>query len=316
MFTENLLSPPVLFFLLGLVAAIVRSDLEFPAPIPKMFSLYLLMAIGFKGGMGLSQGPIGAEGLWVLGGGVLLSVLAPAWTYLLTKPIFGRTDAAALAATYGSISAVTFIAASSVLDREAIPFGGYTVAAMALMESPAIVVGLFLGRGQQATKESKAKILHEAFLNGSVVLLLGALCIGWISTVGGQAAMKPFTKDIFYGALCLFLLDMGLVSGRRISVLRASGIWPLLFGIGLPLLGGVIALGYSMLVGLSVGNTFLLTTLAASASYIAVPAALRAALPAANPSLYVGMALAVTFPFNIAIGLPLYLAAAKRFCGE
>jgi hypothetical protein len=311
----NFLSPPILFFVLGLAAAWARSDLEFPAPLPKVLSLYLLFAIGFRGGAEL--GHAGAQGqVWLeLGAAVMLAAVVPFYVFLVARRRLPVADAAALAATYGSISAVTFITAAAFLDATAVSYGGHMVAAMALMESPAIVIGVFLAR--RCGESSKPlvggparPILHEAFCNGSVFLLLGSLAIGALTGDRGAALLQPLTVDLFPGVLALFLLDLGLIAARRLRDALAAGWFAPAFALGVPLFNALLAWGLSRALGMEPGNAFLLIVLAASASYIAVPAAMRTAVPEANPSLYVALALAVTFPFNLLIGLPLYLRLA------
>jgi hypothetical protein len=275
------------------------------------------MAIGFKGGSELAHGGISAQIGWTLLAAIAMALAVPFGAYAVLRRRFGAADAAAIAATYGSVSAVTFIAATSFLEAQKIPFGGHMVAAMALMESPAIIVGVALARlGMKSTDDGSKKIdwpevLRDAFCNGSVVVLLGSLFIGAASGPSGTAALKPFTNDIFRGILCLFLLDMGLVSARRLGALRVMGAWPIVFGVLAPLVQGALGLMAARALGLEPGNALLFVVLCASASYIAVPAAMRLAVPEANPGLYVPMALAITFPFNIALGLPLYYAAVQ-----
>ena len=319
-FLSNILSPPVLFFGLGLVAVWLRSDLEIPQPLPKLFSLYLLMAIGFKGGSELAHGGFSIHIAITLGAAIAMALAVPLGAYAVLRRRFAAADAAAIAATYGSVSAVTFIAATSFLEAQKIEFGGHMVAAMALMESPAIIVGVALARlamatpGDTGTKTNAIHwpdLLRDAFCNGSVVVLLGSLFIGAVSGESGVAALKPFTNDIFRGILCLFLLDMGLVSARRLGALRALGAWPIVFALVAPLVQGALGLLVAHALGLGAGDALLFVVLCASASYIAVPAAMRLAVPEANPGVYVPMALAITFPFNIARGLPRYYSAIQ-----
>jgi len=313
----NLLNPPVLFFFLGLAAVWLRSDLEVPQPIPKFFSLYLLLAIGFKGGVELRHGGLSADALSALAAALCLSAVIPLLAWRVLRRRLDAANAAAIAATYGSVSAVTFIAALSFLEQLGMAHGGYMVAALALMEFPAILIGVALYRrscrDSRAASDSWGKLLHEAVANGSVLLLVGSLVIGMLTGESGGQALKPYTTDIFRGMLCLFLLDMGIVSGRRLGQLRELGGFPVAFALGMPPVAAALALGLSALAGLSAGDAFLLTVLAASASYIAVPAAMRNAIPEASPGVYVTLALAVTFPFNIVIGLPLYMALVRQF---
>lgn len=305
----NLVSPPVLFFFLGVVAVAARSDLEVPAAAIKTISLYLLLSIGFKGGVELSRGPVDGLALRALGAAGLLSVLVPLLAYGWLRRRFSTPDAAAVAATYGSVSAVTFVAAISVLRTAEISYGGYMVAALALMEAPAILIGVALARRSEAGPDTIAwpALVRETVANGPVFLLLGSLGIGYLTGDRGRQELAPVVEGLFKGALCLFLLDLGMTSARRLEGLRQAGG----FALVAPLASAALALGLGRWCGLPAGDAFLLTVLAASASYIAVPAALRVALPQANPGLYLPMALGVTFPLNIVFGLPAYLAAVR-----
>ncbi len=309
----NLLNPPVLFFFLGIVGVLLRSDLEIPNPIPKALSLYLLLAIGFKGGAELRISGIGPQVLLVLGSAVLLATVIPIYTFFLMRRRFSVEDAASVAATYGSVSAVTFLTAGSFVRKLGFDYSGAMVAAMALMESPAIIVGVMLARcfgARGVESETLARLLKEGFLNGSVFLLLGSLAIGFVIEPGDAKALAPFVKDLFSGVLCLFLLDMGIVAARRLGELQRVGWFLPTAAVALPIVNAIVGLLISNLLDLSVGDTVMLTVLAASASYIAVPAALRMALPDANPAIYVTMSLGITFPFNIVIGLPIYYRIA------
>jgi hypothetical protein len=312
----NLLSPPVLFFFLGALAVAVRSDLEVPQPIPKLLSLYLLLSIGFKGGVELRESGDDGGALTALLAATLMSIVVPLYAFAFLRRRLDVNNAAALAAAYGSVSAVTFITASAFLRRIGVPFGGYMVACLALMESPAIVIGVMLARMQRGAANGQARIawdefLREALFNGSVLVLVGSLIIGAITGSAGKEALYPFTNEIFTGALCLFLLDMGLVSARRVKPLLAMGAFPLAFAVLFPLLNAALGLGVARLVGMSAGDAVLFVVLCASASYIAVPAAIRLVLPEANPGLYVSMPLAFTFPFNVTLGIPLYMTAVN-----
>ena len=312
---SNLLNPPVLFFFLGVLACVVGSDLEIPQPLPKFFSLYLLLSIGFKGGVELAKSGFHVEVAWTLAAAVGMAMLVPAVTFFILRRKMDVSNAAAVAATYGSISAVTFIAATSFLSLLNLKSSGYMVAAMALMESPAIVVGIALARITATSKERGfdwSGLLRDAFFNGSVLVLVGALVIGMMTGEAGGKALAPFTTDIFKGVLCLFLLDMGLVSARRLGAIKQLGAFPLAFALAVPLGSASIAILLARLIGMGCGDALLFTTLCASASYIAVPAAMRMALPEANPGLYVTMSLAITFPFNIILGLPLYMGVINH----
>jgi uncharacterized protein len=320
---SNILNPPVMFFFLGMLAVAVQSDLEIPNPLPKLFSLYLLIAIGFKGGHELYESGLSTEVVTTLAVAVLMASIVPVYSFFILRLKLDEFNAAAIAATYGSISAVTFITASALLDKLHIVYGGHMVAALALMESPAIVVGLILVRvfgqkkeiGDDETSSSESgwgAVLHEAFLNGSVLLLIGSVVVGVASGKEGWGKLHLFVeKDIFYGALMFFLLDMGLVAARRIRDLKQTGFFLIGFAILMPMGNAVIGILLAKLVGMGTGNALLFAVLCASASYIAVPAAMRMTVPQANPSLYVSMALAITFPFNIIIGIPMYLQAIR-----
>ena len=308
---SNILNPPVLFFFLGMLAIFVKSDLEIPPPIPKLYSLYLLFAIGFKGGVELAKSGLNQEVFLTIVAAMVMACLVPIYTFFILKIKLDAYNAAAIAATYGSISAVTFITASSFLQQLGIDFDGYMVAALALMESPAIIVGLILvnlfTRDGEARDFSWPEVLQEAFLNGSVFLLVGSLLIGFLTGEHGWKVLSPFTQDMFYGVLTFFLLDMGLVAAKRIKDLEKTGSFLISFAILIPVLNAGIGLLIARFIGMPQGDALLFSVLCASASYIAVPAAMRLTVPEANPSLYISTALAVTFPFNIIVGIPLYL---------
>jgi len=323
---QNLLSAPVLFFFLGVLAVLVRSDLEIPAPLPKLFSLYLLLAIGFKGGVELALSGLGSQVLLTFGAAVGMSLLVPLTSFLVLRTRLDSSNAAAVAASYGSISAVTFITAQSFLNVLEQGFDGFMVAALALMESPAIVVGVLLAKLSSGSRPAGqtgrvlgldwGEVLQEAFLNGSVFLLIGSLVIGWLVTSfspAGVEQMEPFTGKLFYGALCFFLLDMGLVAAQRLQDLRQAGAFLIGFALLAPLVHAGIGLLLSRSLGLQQGDTLLFMVLCASASYIAVPAAMRMSVPQANPSLYISSALGVTFPFNVVVGIPLYMSLIRAF---
>jgi uncharacterized protein len=319
---SNILNPPVLFFFLGMLAIFVQSDLEIPNPLPKLFSLYLLVSIGFKGGHELFQSGLSPLIIATLLAAVFMASIVPIYSFFILRIKLDTYNAAAIAATYGSISAVTFITASSLLDKLQIPYGGHMVAALALMESPAIVVGLILVRvfaakkaadevdEAESTETSWGEVLREAFLNGSVLLLIGSVIIGVATGLDGWNKVHLFVeKDLFYGALMFFLLDMGLVAARRIQDLRQTGMFLIGFAVLMPLFNALIGIVLAKAIGMGQGDALLFAVLCASASYIAVPAAMRMTVPEANPSLYVSMALAITFPFNIIVGIPIYLQA-------
>jgi uncharacterized protein len=311
---SNLLTPPILFFVLGMLAVFAKSDLEIPAPIPKLFSLYLLLAIGFKGGVELAKSGISGEVISAISAAIFMSCIVPVYSFFILRKRLDVPNAAAIAATYGSISAVTFITANSFLDQLHVPSDGFMVAALALMESPAIIMGLILVNvfGKRDEEEMDwGEVLREAFLNGSVFLLIGSLIIGAISGEHGEMMLKPFVKDMFYGALSFFLLDMGLVAAKRIRDLKRTGSFLILFALLMPPLNASLAIGIAALIHMTKGDALLFAVLCASASYIAVPAAMRLTVPEANPGLYISTALAVTFPFNITVGIPLYFWAIQ-----
>jgi len=314
----NLLNPVVLFFLLGVIAVVLKSDLDIPQPVPRVLALYLLLAIGFRGGVELHRSGIGPEVASTMFASLALAVVVPLLGFAWLKRRVDTANAAALAASYGSVSAVTFATAASFLTSLGVPFGGHMVAALALMESPAIVVGVLLARRYAAGDTAApaaglASHVREALCNGSVLMILGSLAIGLVTGERGERMLKPFTHDLFQGALCLFLLDMGLVAGRRLPAVLRMGRWLVGFGIIFPLLNAALALTLAYALQFAPGNAFLFAVLAASASYIAVPAAMRHAVPEADPGLYLTAAIALTFPFNILLGLPLYHAAVERF---
>lgn len=314
---QNFFTPPVLFFFLGLLATLARSDLEIPQPLPKFLSLYLLMAIGFKGGLELHHSGLSGGVVLALGAAIIMAVVVPLYSFFILRLRLNVYDASAIAATYGSISAVTFITAISYLNNSGISYGGHMVAAMALMESPAIVIGVILVRRFSQTANGNGfawkPIVHEAFFNGSVFLILGSLLIGVLTGSEGEKALKPFTDDIFKGLLSFFLLDMGIIAAKRLGDLGSNRWFLTGFGILMPIANAILAIFIARLLGLSEGDALLLAILCASASYIAVPAAMRLAVPEANPSLYVAMALAITFPFNIVVGIPLYHGMIEWF---
>jgi uncharacterized protein len=320
---SNILNPPVLFFFVGMAAVLFKSDLEIPQPLPKLFSLYLLMAIGFKGGYEITESGLSLEIEETLLAAMFMACAVPIYSFFILRIKLDDYNAAAIAATYGSISAVTFITASSLLAQLGLDFGGHMVAALALMESPAIIVGIILVRlftaknkeleGGGAEKVAWGELFRESFLNGSVFLLISSLLIGLLTGVNGWTKLKPFVQDSFYGILCFFLLDMGLVAARRIKDLMKAGVFAIGFSIAMPVVNAFIGIALAKLIGMSVGNALLFAVLCASASYIAVPAAMRMSVPEANPSLYISMALALTFPFNIIVGIPIYLQIIERF---
>ncbi|WP_415919165.1 sodium-dependent bicarbonate transport family permease [Tateyamaria sp. SN6-1] len=314
----NLLSPIILSFALGVAAALARSDLNIPEAVAKGMSIYLLFAIGFKGGVSVADHGIDGTLALSLLAGIVLSAVLPLIAFALLQVLgnLSRLDAAAVAAHYGSISIVTFVAGTSVLEASGIASEGYMVAVAAAMEAPAILSALWLVSRGGDSRRMDPELLREIMLNGSIVLLVGSFAIGWITGVDGLVKIEAFIVSPFQGVLCLFLLDMGLVAGRGLrggsGVLRPG---VLAFGMVMPLVGATLGLGTGLLLGLSTGGVALFMVLSASASYIAVPAAMRVALPEANPSIYLTLSLGVTFPFNLTIGLPVYVAVASALTG-
>ena len=312
----NLLSPAVLFFALGLFAAITKSDLKFPEPLYVALTIYLLVAIGFKGGVAMSEAGFAKVWLPALAA-LVLGALIPLWTYPVLRFAgkFSAVDSAAIAAHYGSVSAVTFIAATNFLKAVNQPYEHYATAFLAVMESPAILVGIVLGklslkRGGMDFSSLKAAC-HEALFGRSIFLLVGALVVGTICGKPGMEKVEAFFVTPFQGVLALFLLEMGMVAGRRLGDLKKVGPFLLAFGVVMPVLHGCLGVALGQWAGLSLGGATLLGVLAASASYIAAPAAIRVSLPEANPTFYLTAALAITFPFNIALGIPIYFRVAQ-----
>jgi len=311
---QNMLNPPVLFFFLGMLAVFLKSELSIPQPLPKLFSLFLLIAIGLHGGYELSHSGFNPYILLALGLAMFMAVIVPIYSYFILRVKLDDYNAVAIAATYGSISAVTFITGITYLETIHVEYGGYMVAAMALMESPAIVIGLVIAavfiktdkNGQPKGETNWNEILREAFLNPSVFLLVGALIIGILTGEKGWHSMEPLFGDLFKGMLAFFLLDMGLVAAKRIYELKKVGTFLILFAMIMPIVNACVAIGFADFFELTKGDAFLLALLSASASYIAVPAAMRLSVPEANPGLYLPLSLAVTFPFNITLGIPLY----------
>ncbi len=339
---QSLLDPAILFFALGVFAGLVRSNLEMPAAISKFLSIYLLMALGLKGGFALAASGFTPSVATSLGLAVLLAIVVPLVGYALLRRVLSGFNAAAVAATYGSVSAVTFVTATQYLESQQIAYGGHMAAAMALMESPAIILAVLLANALRQKEQAVAvpnstpavvamteagtgtrggpghdngkggphlsvgKILHESFTDGTQLLLLGAMLIGLLTGDAGKAAMQPFSGDLFKGMLCLFLLDMGLSTARNLPAVRRQSPWLLAYAVLGPITHASLALGLAWLLAVPVGDAVLLMVLAASASYIAVPAVVRYAIPEADPSLYVSLSLGLTFPLNIVLGIPLY----------
>ncbi len=336
---HNLLDPAILFFAFGVIAGALKSNLEIPPAIAKFLSLYLLMALGLKGGFALAKSGLNPDVAVSLAAAMLMAVIVPTIGYHVLKRYVSKFDAAAVAASYGSVSAVTFVTAMQYLEANQMAFGGHMAVAMVLMESPAIIMAVLLanslrhaevtgiavsatgnaaltvsnGRGNG---NSLGKILHESFTDGAHLLLLGSIAVGLLSGQAGEAMMKPFSGDLFKGMLAFFLLDMGLLAARNMGELRGKSPMLLTYAILGPLVHAGIALAMAWLLDLPPGDGALLMVLAASASYIAVPAVVRHAIPEANPSLFIGMSLGLTFPFNILVGIPLYTAIAGKVLGS
>ena len=304
---DNLTSPALLFFLLGIIAVQLKSDLEIPPSTSKFISLYLLFSIGFKGGQELSHSSYSMEIIWSILFGILISVAIPLYTFFILKRKLSIENSGAIAAAYGSVSAVTFVTAVAFLESQKIDFQGHMVAVMAFMEAPAIIIGVILIT--LFKKDNKIELKHiikHSFTNGSVLLILGSLIIGMLTSSHQAEGIKPFTTDLFKGFLVIFLLDMGIESGKKLNDFIKNGWFTLLFAIIIPLFNGCLVAFLSQFVTDEIGNRFIFAVLAASASYIAVPAAMKIAVPNANPGLYLPMALAITFPFNITLGFPVY----------
>jgi len=312
---ENLTNPALLFFVLGILAVYLKSDLEIPPNSSKFISLYLLFAIGFKGGQELSHESLTPEIAWSMLFGISISILIPLYTFFILKKKLNVYDAGAIAAAYGSVSAVTFVTAVSYLETHQLGIHGYMVAIMALMESPAIIIGLVLismFNPEKTDKIKKRSIIKHSFTNGSVLLILGSLVIGFLANAKQAEGIKPFTNDLFKGFLAIFLLDMGITSGRKLKSFFSFGWFPFVFAALIPIINGSIFAVLSGFITDDITNRFIFAVLAASASYIAVPAAMKISAPKANPGLYLPMALAVTFPINITIGMPIYFMIAQN----
>ncbi|MGY6551909.1 MAG: sodium-dependent bicarbonate transport family permease [Erythrobacter sp.] len=326
----TLTSPVILFFVLGLLAALARSDLAIPEPIAKALSIYLMIAIGLKGGVALAKSGLGVDALAALSAGIAASFLLPFPAYLLLR-WFGRldqTNAGAVAAHYGSVSVVTFVTATEIIAATGMQTAGYMVAVLAVMETPAILAGIFLVRmGQRAAATSGGSaaargaaggsggMLHEVFFNASVVLLIGSLVIGLVAGPQGYAEVQPMFEAGFRGVLCVFLLDMGLIAARRLIASRSMTLRLVAIAIALPLINGALGAVAATLIGLDAGSAAAFAILCASASYIAVPAAIRMAVPEADPGIYLTMSLSVTFPFNIIVNIGLMTALAGWLAG-
>jgi hypothetical protein len=308
---ENITNPALLFFLLGIIAVRLKSDLEIPENSSKFISLYLLFSIGFKGGQELSHSDFTIDIIWSIAFGVLIAVIIPLYSFFILKRYFSIENSGAIAAAYGSVSAVTFVTAITFLEMQSYTFSGHMVAVMALMEAPAIIIGVVLIRlfSKSTVHTTKmSSLIKHSFTNGSVLLITGSLIIGFLASEQQALGIKPFTTDLFKGFLAIFLLDMGISSGKKLNDFFKSGWFSFSFAIIIPLINGIIVAYLSHFITEEVGNRFIFAVLAASASYIAVPAAMKIAVPKANPGIYLPMALAITFPFNITFGMPIYLS--------
>lgn len=313
---ENLTNPALLFFILGIIAVYLKSDLEIPSNSSKFISIYLLFSIGFRGGQELSHETFSSEIAYSMIFGIVVSIIIPVYTFFILKSKLNLYDAGAVAAAYGSVSAVTFVTAASYLESQQISLHGHMVAIMALMESPPIIISLVLISifNKEASQSfKKSGIIKHSLTNGSVLLILGSLVIGFLANDKQAEGIAPFTNDLFKGFLAIFLLDMGITSGKKLKYFFSFGWFPFIFAIVIPLLNGCLFALLSSVVTHDVSNRFIFAVLAASASYIAVPAAMKITVPKANPGLFLPMALAVTFPVNITIGMPLYFLIVNNF---
>ncbi len=308
---DNLTNPALLFFALGMLAVRLKSDLRIPPNSSKFISLYLLFSIGFKGGQELAHSNFTWQIIWAILFGILIASVIPVYSFYILKRKLNIEDSGAVAAAYGSVSAVTFVTAISFLELQNLTFSGHMVAVMALMEAPAIVIGVMLIRFYSEKEENSPKmknVIGHAFSNGSVLLILGSLVIGLLASEKQALGIKPFTTDLFKGFLAIFLLDMGIVSGKKLHDFFKNGKFMTMFALFIPLINGCVVALLSAAITSDQGDRFIFAVLAASASYIAVPAAMKIAAPKANPGIFLPMALAITFPFNITIGLPIYLS--------
>ena len=317
----NVLNPAALFFALGFAAVLFKTDLEIPHPLPKLFSLYLIIAIGYTGGTKLADSGLGGNVLLYIAGAMFMAVLVPVCVFFVLRKFLSVYDAAAMAATYGSISIVTFIVGTEFLARNDQPYGGYMVAIMSLMESPAIIAGIFLVRTfaprrvLAAPKTTASSLLRESFLNASVFLLLGSLLIGWVTGPAHGESLQPFMYGLFKGMVIFFLLDTGMHAGRLVGQLKKTGAPLVVFGLVAPLVNATLGILLAKAMGMNPGDALLFAILCASASYIVAPAAMRHAVPESNPGLVELLSLGITFPFNITLGIPLYWAGIRWLWG-
>jgi len=304
---ENITNPSLLFFVLGILAVQFKSDLDIPKQSSKFISIYLLLCIGFKGGQELSHSGFDIEVFKSILLGLGLAIVLPITSFFILKKKLGIENSGAIAAAYGSVSAVTFVTACSFLNFEGSAFSGYMIAIMAIMEAPAIIVGISLINFFNKSKTTNLKkIIHHSFTNGSVFLIIGSLIIGFMASSQQALDIKPFTTDIFKGFLAVFLLDMGIKSGKHIGSMLKNGMQPFAFSSLMPFVHGLIALTISFFITDNTGNQLLFAILGSSASYIAVPAVMKESVPKADAGLYLPMALGITFPINVIIGIPFY----------
>lgn len=314
---DMILDPTILFFCLGVAAIWVRSNIEIPPQITKFLSYYLLMSIGFKGGIALAKEAITTQMFLTMGAGALAATLVPLIMFFILRKKLDNQNAAGIAACYGSVSAVTFLTGVSWLENRGLSYGGHMVAVIGMMDTPAIVIGLLLAKISDKNKAgfqfSLKATLHDAFFNGSVFILLGSLFIGYIMNPAKAQDYQVFVYDIFKGFLCFFLLDLGMSAARQLKELKSNAVFLTSVALIAPIVNSMVGLILARFLNLSVENGFLLMIMTASSSYIAVPAALKTNLPEANPSIYLSMSLGLTFPFNILLGMPVYWSLAQRF---
>ena len=312
----NLLSPIPLAFALGIFAKLVRSEFSLPKDIYTALGVYLLLALGLKGGVALAEAPLGTLLLPVVIT-LVLGVIRPLTSYFVLRRVgrFSGPDSAGIAAHYGSVSAVTFIAALTFVDALGTPAEGYLTTLLALLESPGIAVALFIGSMQRPGDRHLGEVAHEVLTGRTMILLVGGLVIGWIAGPRGFAEVQPFYEGMFKGALLIFLLEMGVIAGERLEDLKRAGLFLFGFAIVMPIIHGVLGTWMGSIAGLSVGGATVLGTMSASASYIAAPPAVKLSIPEANPTLSITASLAITFPFNLMVGIPLYYQVALWFVG-
>ncbi|GBF50897.1 permease [Leptospira ryugenii] len=317
---NNLLNPPVLFFFLGMGVILFKSDLRLTDGVSKFLSLYLLFAIGFKGGHELFHSPFQEEHLLTLISCMFMAFFIPIYSFFIFRLKLDYHNSAALAGSFGSISAVTFVTAGAFLHNLGYEYQGFIVAGMALMESPAIVIAVILDRlAGQKDKGGESiqwkKLLHEAFFSSSVYILIGSLIVGYLSGESGWNTTKPFTEDIFKGLLSFFLLDKGIDAAKQMKDLKNTGVFLILSSLVIMVINALIGIALVKIIKMPLGDSLMFVVLCASASYIAVPAAMKDSIPEANPSMYLTVALSIVFPINIIFGIPLYFQILKELAG-